>query len=63
VDHGNGFESLYAHLDQTKAKEGDFVTHETILGLSGSTGHSSGPHLHLEVHENGRPFNPQLLLK
>ena len=63
VDHGNGFESLYAHLDQTKAKEGDFVTHETILGLSGSTGHSSGPHLHLEVHDTGVPVNPLILLK
>jgi murein DD-endopeptidase MepM/ murein hydrolase activator NlpD len=63
VDHGNGFESLYAHLNQIKIKEGDFVTHETILGLSGSTGHSSGPHLHLEVHDTGVPVNPLILLK
>ncbi|MFH1840869.1 MAG: M23 family metallopeptidase [Candidatus Shapirobacteria bacterium] len=63
IDHGNGFESLYAHLKRIDVQTGDSVNHQTALGLSGSTGLSSGPHLHLEVRENGRPFDPLILLK
>jgi murein DD-endopeptidase MepM/ murein hydrolase activator NlpD len=63
ISHGNGFNSLYAHLNQINVQEGDSVDHETVIGLSGSTGHSSGPHLHLEIRENDQPFNPLILLK
>jgi murein DD-endopeptidase MepM/ murein hydrolase activator NlpD len=58
LDHGNGITSLYAHLSKILVKTGDSVTHNTIIGLVGSTGHSTGDHLHLEVRENNKPFDP-----
>jgi murein DD-endopeptidase MepM/ murein hydrolase activator NlpD len=63
IDHGHGFESLYAHLSQVNVQVGEGVTHQTVLGLSGSTGSSTGPHLHLETRENNRSFDPLILLK
>lgn len=62
IDHGSGLTSLYGHLSKIEVKEGDEVTLKTEIGLMGSTGHSTGPHLHLEVHQDGRPFNPLTLL-
>lgn len=58
LDNGDGVETLYAHLSKIEVKEGDEVDMETEIGLVGSTGHSTGPHLHLEVHKNGKPINP-----
>lgn len=58
IDHGNGTKSLYAHLSQIMVKEGDVVTKETKIGLVGSTGKSTGPHLHLQVWEENRLTNP-----
>lgn len=62
VDHKDGLKSRYAHLSRIDAREGDEVGTDTVIGKVGSTGHSTGPHLHLEIYENGRPINPAILL-
>lgn len=63
VDHGSGFESLYAHMDKIVVKKGEAVDQNTVLGTVGSTGFSTGSHLHLEVYDHGEPFNPLTILK
>lgn len=63
VDHGSGFKSFYAHLAKIVVKENQEVDRNTVIGTVGSTGRSTGPHLHLEVYDNGRPFNPLTILK
>jgi murein DD-endopeptidase MepM/ murein hydrolase activator NlpD len=62
VEHGNGFKSLYAHMSKVEVKVGDEVGLDTILGEIGSTGRSTGPHLHIEVYENGNKINPSVFL-
>lgn len=58
VTHDEGYESIYGHLSKTEVKKGQKVGLETQLGKSGSTGFSTGPHLHLEIHQNGVLVNP-----
>jgi len=59
IDHGNGYISLYAHLEKTAPVEVDQeVKRDTTIGLAGSTGRSTGPHLHLEVTEDGKNIDP-----
>lgn len=58
VDHGNGFETIYAHDQKVFVKVGDVVKKGQVIALSGSTGRSSGPHVHFEVHKNGRVVDP-----
>jgi len=58
IDHGNGLRTLYAHCAKLLVTEGDAVDTNTIIALAGSTGRSTGPHLHLEVLQNGVPFDP-----
>lgn len=58
VDHGNGIETVYGHLSQIKVRVGDKVCRGESLGLLGSTGRSTGPHLHYEVRLDGKPVNP-----
>ena len=53
----------YCHLSQQFVKVNDFVNAGTILALSGSTGVSTGPHLHLTTKKDGKAFNPTILLK
>lgn len=62
IDHGNKIESLYAHLSKIYVKEGEEVTKDTVIGLMGATGHASGDHLHLEIHDHGIPINPLSVL-
>jgi LysM repeat protein len=62
VDHGNGTRTLYAHCSKLLVAEGNAVDTNTIIALSGNTGHSTGPHLHLEVLKNGVPLNPLIYL-
>ncbi len=58
VDHGFGYETLYAHLSQLKVRVGQRVDRGDLLGLSGDTGLSAAPHLHYEVHKAGMPVDP-----
>ena len=58
VDHGNGLVSRYAHASKRLVKEGDVVMRGQKIGEVGSTGRSTGPHLHFEVLLNGTPQNP-----
>lgn len=58
IDHGSGFKSLYAHLKTMEVEVNQEVDKQTIIGFVGLTGRTSGPHLHLEFHEDGRYLNP-----
>lgn len=63
VDHGNGIVSRYAHLSAISVKEGQFVPAGAVLGRVGSTGRSTGPHLHFEVRIDGDAVDPQRYLR
>jgi murein DD-endopeptidase MepM/ murein hydrolase activator NlpD len=58
VDHGDGMQTLYAHCSELKVRQGDMVDPNTIIATVGSTGRSTGPHLHFEVREGGRQVDP-----
>ena len=58
VSHGSGNTTLYAHMSSRKVSEGQYVNQGDVLGITGSTGNSTGPHLHFEVTENGVRINP-----
>lgn len=58
LDHGNGITSLYAHASQVYVHEGQTVRQGDVVAAIGSTGLSTGPHLHFEVRENGTPVDP-----
>ena len=58
IDHGLGIYSLYLHLNEFKVAEGDQVTRGEVIGLSGSTGYSLEPHLHLSIKANGASVDP-----
>lgn len=62
LKHGNGFETLYGHLSKILVKVGEPVAIGQEIGRIGSTGRSTGPHLHYEVHKNGKKINPQSFL-
>jgi murein DD-endopeptidase MepM/ murein hydrolase activator NlpD len=63
VEHGYGLETRYGHLSTFKIKVGQQVRRGDLLGLVGSTGRTTGPHLHYEVRANGRILNPLRLLQ
>lgn len=58
INHGYGYETLYGHMYRIKAHVGEMVKRGEIIGYVGSTGKSTGPHCHYEVHKNGVPVNP-----
>lgn len=58
IEHEGGLRSLYAHLNKRNVNVGDSVTAGELIGLSGATGHATGPHLHLEAYENGTRIDP-----
>lgn len=58
IDHGLGYTTLFAHLSKLNVKHGQQVKRGDIIGLSGNTGRSTAPHLHYEIHYNGKPQNP-----
>ncbi|MDR2448199.1 MAG: M23 family metallopeptidase [Treponema sp.] len=58
LSHGNGFETLYGHVNVYSVKEGAFVYQGTKIAESGGTGHVTGPHLHFGVYKNGKSVNP-----
>ncbi|GMU40527.1 MAG: hypothetical protein AMXMBFR23_13930 [Chloroflexota bacterium] len=58
IDHGDGYETVYAHLSDFAVGNGQFVNAGDIIGFSGNSGRSSGPHLHFEVRRNGAYLDP-----
>lgn len=58
INHGYGYETLYGHMFRVKVRNGQKVKRGEIIGWVGSTGKSTGPHCHYEVHKNGRPLDP-----
>jgi murein DD-endopeptidase MepM/ murein hydrolase activator NlpD len=62
IDHGGGLRSMYAHLDQRAVGTGDAVAAGQPIGKTGNTGKTTGPHLHFEVSQDGRPIDPQRLI-
>ena len=58
IDHGYGYKTLYGHLSAFNVKKGQKVKRGDVIGYIGNTGCSVGPHLHYEVHKDGRPVDP-----
>jgi murein DD-endopeptidase MepM/ murein hydrolase activator NlpD len=58
INHGYGYETLYGHMVKVKARAGESVKRGEVIGWVGSTGKSTGPHCHYEVHKNGQKINP-----
>jgi hypothetical protein len=58
IGHDDGWSSVYGHLNTFLVKPGDAVKQGQVIGLSGATGHATGPHLHFELRQNGAPVNP-----
>lgn len=63
IDHGNGLKTRYAHLHKILVKKGEVVDRASRVGLLGSSGRSTGPHLHYEVIYMGKPLNPDKFIK
>lgn len=63
IDHGRGFQTLYAHCSELKTERGKHVFDKDIIALSGDTGNSTGPHLHFEVRYSGKAVDPIQYLK
>jgi murein DD-endopeptidase MepM/ murein hydrolase activator NlpD len=62
ISHGNGYTTRYGHLSKILVKQGQHVKRWQKIGLVGSTGYSTGPHLHYEVRRNDHPLNPKKFL-
>lgn len=62
IRHNNGLETYYAHLSQRDVEVGDWVVAGQQIGLGGSTGRSTGPHLHFEVRYKGQSFDPERII-
>jgi murein DD-endopeptidase MepM/ murein hydrolase activator NlpD len=62
IDHGNGLITRYGHMSKVEVSEGDGVSRGVLIGYVGSTGRSTGPHLHFELRLGDRPINPRRFL-
>lgn len=63
LDHGNGLTTRYGHLSAINVKVGDVIKIGQVIGEVGSTGGSTGPHLHYETRIDGEPVDPQKFLR
>lgn len=63
IDHGNGYKSLYAHMSNIYVSAGETISRGQLIGKMGSTGRSTGTHLHLEIHYKGVALDPLTILK
>ena len=63
IDHGNGYQTLYAHMSDIYVKPGNAVARGQVIGRMGSSGRSTGTHLHFEIRKNGVIQNPLSYLK
>ncbi len=62
IQHAKGYTSLYGHADENIVKVGEKVKKGAVIAYSGSTGHSTGPHLHFEIRKDGKTLDPKKLL-
>ena len=62
IDHGDGLQTRYAHLQRISVTKGDFVAGSALIGTVGSSGRTTGPHLHFEVRRDGEAVSPEALL-
>jgi len=63
IDHGNGLATRYGHMSEIDVAVGDKVRIGQVIGKLGSTGRSTGPHLHYEVRVDGEPVDPERYLR
>jgi murein DD-endopeptidase MepM/ murein hydrolase activator NlpD len=63
IDHGNGIETLYAHASELLVRVGQWVNQGEVIARVGSTGRSTGPHLHFEIRIDGIRVNPSRYLR
>ncbi len=63
IRHAKGYETVYAHLDSATVRVGDSVRTADMVGFAGSTGTTTGPHVHYEVYKNGEPVDPAELVR
>ena len=63
IDHGNGYRTVYAHLQKFLVKKGQSVKRGQVIGLVGTTGRTTGPHLHYEIRLNKKPVSPEKFMK
>ncbi|SJT61603.1 Stage II sporulation protein Q [Clostridioides difficile] len=63
IKHEDGLETLYGHLSSINVKKGQEIKKGDVIGAVGSTGRSTGPHLHFELRSKGTPINPELYIK
>jgi murein DD-endopeptidase MepM/ murein hydrolase activator NlpD len=63
VSHGGGYVTRYAHNERNLVKVGDRVSKDQVIAVLGTTGHSTGPHVHFEVLQNGNNVNPSTYLQ
>ena len=63
LSHEDGLETVYAHLSQTSVSLGTKVLAGQVIGLSGNSGNSTGPHLHFEVRRNGKAIDPEIIFR
>ena len=63
IDHGNGYITSYSHLQKTYVRKGELVKKGEAIGTVGSSGNSTGPHIHYEILKDNTPVDPELFIE